>query len=75
MPLITPKQARAFLERWKIVGRAEIDALRESSMETRLRQLSALVASRPLFGLDPDRERGIQQVRERWARIRKAADV
>jgi hypothetical protein len=75
MSLITPKQAREFRERWRVSREAETAALRESSMEMRLRQLSALIGSRALFGLDPDRERGIEQVRERWAQIRKASDV
>ena len=41
-------------------------------METKLRQLAALMASRHLFGVEPDREAGVEAVRERWARLRQA---
>jgi hypothetical protein len=72
---ITPEQARAFLDRWKMVREVEAAEHRDSSMETRLRQLSALVCSRQLFDVDPDRERRAEEVRKRWAQIRKALDV
>jgi hypothetical protein len=72
MTLIAPKQVRAFLDRWKMVRESGADELRNSSMETRMRQLSALVGSRRLFNVDADRERRVTEVRERWARIRKA---
>jgi hypothetical protein len=41
-------------------------------MDTKLSQLSALMASRGLFGVDPERENGIRLVRERWARLWQA---
>jgi hypothetical protein len=75
MTSITPKQARAFLDRWKMVREPGANELRDSSMETRLRQLSDLVGSRQLFTVDADRERGVAEVRERWARIRKVLDA
>ncbi len=40
-------------------------------METKLQQLAALMASRHVFGPEPDREAEIQVVRERWARLRR----
>jgi hypothetical protein len=75
MTAITPEQARAFLDRWEMVREMEADELRASSMDLRLRQLSALVGSRQLFDADPKPERGVEEVRERWARIRRAFDV
>src|SRR5271167_814200 len=71
---ITPKQARAFLDRWKLVSELGAGELRESSMEMRLRRLSALVGSRQLFDADPNRERRGEEVRKRWLRIRKTLD-
>jgi len=65
-------QALDYLDRWKMVREKEADELRMSSMETRLRQISTLVFSRHLFASDPDRERKVDEVRERWARIRQA---
>jgi hypothetical protein len=75
MTSITPEQARAFLDRWKMVRESRADEPRERLMETRLRQLSVLVGSRELFDVDPHRERRVEDVRERWARIRKTLDV
>jgi hypothetical protein len=54
------------------VRRKELDELRATSMETKLRQLSVLIASRGLFRDDPERENQADQLRDRWARIRKA---
>jgi len=41
-------------------------------MDTKLHQLSALMASRNLFAVDPERENGLQLVRARWARLWQA---
>jgi hypothetical protein len=72
MAAITPEQAREYLNRWKLVRRKELDELRATSMETKLRQLSVLIASRGLFRDDPERESQADQLRDRRARIRKA---
>lgn len=72
MSSITPEDAQQYLERWVLVEEREIVELRKTSMETKARQLSALMASRDLFGKDQDRENAVRDVRERWARIRKA---
>ncbi len=74
MTLITPKQALGYLDRWKSVRDREADEWRKSSMETRLRQISALVSSRSLFGADQEREGRIAEVRARWATIRQASN-
>lgn len=70
MPAITPDEARAFLGRWKLVREQEILELRCASMETKFRQLSAFLASRQIFAMDPDRESDAQAVRERWVKLR-----
>jgi len=75
MAEITPEEARAYLERYRLLEKAEVSALRRTSMETRLRQLSALMSSRDVFGADPEREREIEVVRARWARLRQASRV
>jgi hypothetical protein len=72
MSSVTPKQARLYLERWDLVEAFELEQLRNTSIETKARQLSALMASRDLFGEDVDRDTGVREVRERWARIRRA---
>lgn len=71
MALLTPKQAFDYLDRWKLVREVENDELHKATMETRLRQLSTLVASRHLFEADPNRGRLVDEVRARWTQIRK----
>jgi hypothetical protein len=69
MASITPTEAQAYFKRWELVKEIELTELRRTSMDTKLRQLSALMASRSLFGVDPEREKGMQLVRDRWARL------
>jgi hypothetical protein len=69
---MTPEDARQYLERWRLVEEREIAELRETPIETKARQLSALMASRELFRQDPNRDEGVREVRARWARYRKA---
>jgi hypothetical protein len=71
MTSITPEQARAYLERWKLVKQVQAEELRSVDLRTRLRQLSVLMASRSLFADDADRERQTREVRDRWMRIRE----
>ena len=72
MDAITPEEARAYFARWELVQEIKTAELRRTSMDTKLRQLSALMASRHLFANSPDRERDAQAVRQRWARLRQA---
>ncbi|MGC1524396.1 MAG: hypothetical protein WA803_22860 [Steroidobacteraceae bacterium] len=73
MAAITPAEAQAYFKRWELVKEMELSELRRTSVDTKLRQLSALMASRSLFGVDPGREDGTQLVRERWARLWQAS--
>jgi hypothetical protein len=72
MAAITPTEAQAYFKRWELVKEIELVELRRTSMDVKLRQLSALMASRGLFGVDPERENGVQLVRDRWACLRQA---
>ena len=72
MSSITPDDALRYLERWKLVEEREITELRNTPIEVKARQVGVLMASRDLFREDPDRERGVREVRARWVRIRKA---
>ena len=67
MSSITPAEALAYFKRWDLVKEVELAELRRTSMDTKLRQLSALMGSRSLFGIDPGRENSMQLVRDRWA--------
>jgi hypothetical protein len=67
MASITPAEAQAYFKRWDLVKEIELAELRHTPMDTKLGQLSALMASRSLFGVDPERESGMLLVRDRWA--------
>jgi hypothetical protein len=53
----------------------ELDELRRTSIETKLLQLTSLMASRDLFAHDSARDKGILEVRERWLRLRQLLHV
>jgi hypothetical protein len=72
MSAITPEEALAYFRRWELVRDVEARELRRTPMETKLQQLAALMASRHVFGPEPDREAQTRVVRERWARLRRA---
>jgi hypothetical protein len=72
MATITFDEARGYFERWDLVASREITSLRSTSMDTKLRQLESLMASRSIFGSQPDRQEQIELVRERWNCLRKA---
>jgi hypothetical protein len=68
---MTPEDAHQYLERWRMVEERELTELRQMPIETKARQLSALMASQELFGEDPGRKAGVLEIRARWARLRK----
>jgi len=72
MDAMTPEEARAYFKRWELVRDAEAAELRRATMDTKFQQLAALMASRHLFGPEPDREAQVHEVRDRWARLRRA---
>jgi hypothetical protein len=71
MAAISPEEAQAFAQRWKLVREREATERQSVSEETRFLQLSALMASRDMFGAEPDRDTGVRTVRERWDRLRQ----
>jgi hypothetical protein len=75
MAQLTPDQARAYLSRCQQVREVEKVELRQATVETRLQQHAALMASRELFGVDPDREAQVSEVRQRWADLKKVVSV
>jgi hypothetical protein len=72
MSAVTPEEARAYFKRWELVRDVEAAELRRATMETKFQQLAALMASRHLFGPEPDREAQVHEVRDRWTRLRRA---
>ena len=72
MDAITPAEAQAYFKRWEMVKEVELIELRRTSTDSKLQQLSVLMASRGLFGADTEREHGVRLVRDRWALLRQA---
>ena len=73
MTATTPEEAREYLAGLALASAHEIDELRRTSIELKLRQTWALMHAAAIQGDDADRERGIRQVRERWARLYTAS--
>jgi len=71
MTAITPEEARDYLDRWALVQAVELEELRRTPMDTKLRQLASLMASREQFTEDPTRENDVQEVRRRWAQLKQ----
>ena len=61
-----------YIERWAMVRDFKAAELLRTSMEMKLKQLGSLMASRLVFGPEPDREKEVAVVRERWNRLRQA---
>jgi hypothetical protein len=72
MKRIHSDDAAAFRERWAMVARQEERELRETPIETKFRQLSALFASRRLFADDAQAAAERARLQSAGARIRAA---
>ena len=69
---LTKKEARAFRSRWRLVNQREKEELRTTSLEIKLQQFNTLLAWAQEFGWTAALGAGEADVRNRWARLRKA---
>jgi hypothetical protein len=69
---MTKAEAQAWRDRWKLVNEAEVEELRTTDLATKFRQLAALMASVDSFGWRPSLDEGVDEVRQRWNRLREA---
>jgi len=69
---LTKAQARAFHDRWQRVNAREEEELRSTNLEVKWRQFNTLLSWAHQFGWMADLGEGEFQVRQRWARLRKA---
>ncbi len=67
---LTKAQARAFQARWEMVNAVEQAELRATSLDRKLRQLAALMASAGPLGWTDALAAEETQVRARWNRLR-----
>jgi hypothetical protein len=68
---ISKEQAATFRQRWVLVEEAERRELRSSSAELRFRQLVSMFDSARGLGWATTDESEIDQVRARWAKLRR----
>lgn len=68
---ISKDQAAAFRQRWALVEEAERQELQNTSTELRFRQLVSMFDSARALGWATTDETEIEQVRARWAKLRR----
>jgi len=66
---MTPADVRNHLAALALANEFEVEELRSAPVELKLRQLWALMSSASLFEDPVQREREVQAIRERWARL------
>jgi hypothetical protein len=68
---VDPKYVREYLAGLELAGVFEVEELRRTPIELKLRQIWSLMTSADLLD-DAERESGNAEIRERWRRIRQA---
>lgn len=72
MNRVSPKPVRDYLAGLELAGAFEVEELRRAPIELKLRQIWSLMTSADLLADDASREASVNEVRERWRRIRQA---
>lgn len=67
---MTRESVRKWKENWRAVNAREVEELRAMTPDEKFRQLESLMASVDAFGWREQLEEGVEEVRERWHRIR-----
>lgn len=70
-PELTRSEARDWMGRWQIVNENERLELRNTTIETKLHQLAAMMAMAEGLGWDTSTDAEIHVVRDRWARLKR----
>lgn len=69
---MTNAEARAWAERWRLVNAREEEELRNTSLEVRWQQFNTLLRWAHEFGWTAELSEGVEEVRQRWAKLKKA---
>lgn len=67
-----PQEVRDHLAGLAEANAFEVEELRRTPVELKLRQLWSLMTSADLFESDAAREAGVNEVRQRWVRLYRA---
>ena len=68
----TPKAIREYLAGLEQANAFEVEELRHTPIELKLRQIWSLMTSADLLEDSAKREAGVTEIRARWRRIRRA---
>ena len=68
---MTKAEARAWMDRWKIVNDFEREELRRTPIETKVRQLAAMMAMALRLDWHTSTDAELRLIRERWVRLKK----
>lgn len=69
---VNPKSVREYLAGLELAGRFEVEELRRTPIDLKLRQIWSLMTSADLLEGEAERNAGIAEVRQRWRQIRQA---
>ena len=69
---ITPEQAAAYVERWRLVREFEREELRRTPLAVKLHQVEVLAEMAEALGWREALEADDERVRELWRRLRTA---
>lgn len=69
---VTPEAVRAYLAGLARASAFEIEELRRTPAELKLRQIWSLMTCADLLAVSAEREAEVAEVRDRWRRIRQA---
>lgn len=72
MGTITPTEAREYLAGLALANEHEIEELRRTPVELKVRQICSLMSAAILHGDDAQREAEALKVRQRWAAFYQA---
>lgn len=71
-PLLTKIEARRYLARWRRVNARQEEEMRSTSIDVKWQQFNTLLRWAYEFGWNESLAQGEAEVRQRWARFRKA---
>lgn len=66
-PIVSKAEARAWKRRWKLVNDLERDELRRTSIDTKFRQLAAMMQSALVLDWHTSTESELKAIRQRFA--------
>jgi hypothetical protein len=68
---LSKEQARAYVERWRLVNEREAQEIRATPMEVKLRQFAVLMNTTKALGWTEQLSEDDEEVRARWNRLRE----